>query len=273
MSAWIAGWRWENQSAMDSVHNLPASADFSLSPKPVLDVTNANSAPIREKRPQNAREVLNCANPLKIRASWITLTGDAHIGGLPRKVKMNKILATFVTTVAVGSAAFATGSKPAQGNMLANGKWSIRVFYGFNSGDIKDDADVDGIFGGGVEYTLPNMGSGEFGGKFHLGAEYNTSTEGTGNLKMDNWGIYGGLTFPIGQNTVNGLELLGNVGYYNTKLHASGASDDKWGFGFDAGVRYNFGKASAELFYRMRPEVNSVSNSAIVIGVNFPLGN
>jgi hypothetical protein len=187
---------------------------------------------------------------------------------------MKKILTLFVTSIAIVSAAFASGNKAQGMDWMKDGKWSIRVFYGFNGGDVKDDLDIDGIFGGGLEYTLPNMGNmGTTNGQFHLGIEYNTSTEGVGDVKMDNWGVYGGVTFPIGQNQLSGLEVLLNAGYFNTKLHGDGGDDDRWGFGFDAGFRYKFGKASAELFYRVRPEVDSVNNNAIVIGVNFPLGH
>lgn len=186
---------------------------------------------------------------------------------------MKKIVALTVTSVALASAAFATGSK-AKSNEWLQGKWSLRAFYGFNSGDVKDDLDIDGIFGGGIEYALPNVGTSGYGGAFHVGAEYNTSTEGTGNVKMDNWGLYVGTTFPLGQASgMSALSALVNVGYYNTKLHADGFDDDKWGFGFDAGFRYSLSKVAIELFYRQRPEVDHVSNSAIVIGVNFPIGN
>jgi|GEM_PF-5716612 len=187
---------------------------------------------------------------------------------------MNKIVALTVTSVALASAAFATGSKAKSTNEWLQGKWSIRAFYGFNSGDVKSDLDIDGIYGAGLEYTLPNMGGGEYAGKFHVGAEWNTSTNGTADVKMDNYGFYVGTTFPLGQASgMNALSALLNAGYYNTKIHGDGGSDDRWGFGFDAGIRYSFGKVSAELFYRMRPEVDSISNNAIVIGINFPLGN
>ena len=201
---------------------------------------------------------------------------DTERWGRPRKVKMKKILAIFVTTVAVATVAFATGTgiKKPQGSSLANGKWSIRVFYGFAGGDIKDDAEVDSFYGAGLEYSLPNVGSGATGGTFAIGAEWNTSSEGLGDFVMTNYGLYGAFYFPLGQTPgMGGLEFLGRAGYFNTNYDDGVADDNAWGFGFDAGLRYKLQKAQIELFYRMRPSVNSFSNNGIVIGVNFPIGN
>lgn len=190
---------------------------------------------------------------------------------------MKKILAIIVSTAAIASAAFATGTEPAKTPQLnwGGGKWSIRVFYGFNGGEIKDDGEVNSIYGAGLEYTLPNMGQGSaMGGTFHVGAEFNGSTEGIAGLTMQNYGIYGGVTFPLGQGSgLSGLEALLRAGYYNTRLDNDFADDDKWGFGFDAGLRYRMSKLYFELFYRQRPAVDGVDNNAIVIGVNFPIGN
>lgn len=189
---------------------------------------------------------------------------------------MKKILALFVTTVVVASAAFATGTGKAvkPQNSFAGGKWSIRVFFGLAGGDVKDDAEVDNIYGGGVEYTLPNVGGGTTPGSFAIGAEYNTSSNGIGDFNMQNYGIYGAGYFGMGQNGgMGGLEFLGRVGYFNTRYEQGGTDDNKWGFGFDAGLRYKFQKAYIELFYRMRPSIDSFGNNAIVLGVNFPFGN
>jgi hypothetical protein len=189
---------------------------------------------------------------------------------------MNKILAIIISTAAIGSMALATEpAKPLKPQMnWAGGKWSIRVFYGFAGGDIKDDGEVDSIFGGGLEYALPNMGQNSMGGNFHLGVEYNTSSEGIAGVTMQNYGVYGGVTFPLGQSAaMSGLEGLIRAGYFNTKLEDDFDDEDNWGFGFDAGLRYRLQKLYIELFYRQRPEVDGVSNNAIVIGVNFPIGN
>jgi hypothetical protein len=72
---------------------------------------------------------------------------------------------------------------------------------------------------------------------------------------------------------MSGLEGLIRAGYFNTKLEDDFDDEDNWGFGFDAGLRYRLQKLYIELFYRQRPEVDGVSNNAIVIGVNFPIGN
>lgn len=188
---------------------------------------------------------------------------------------MKKILALVVTGVAVASMATASGNKTKPANEWTQGTWSVRAFYGFNGGEVKDDLEIDGIYGVGLEYTLPPMGNSGGGlglSNLHLGIEWNTSTEGLGDVKMDNYGFYAGTTFPIGGGGMSGLSVLVNAGYYNTKFHDGSLDDDKWGFGFDAGFRYKLSKMSLELFYRMRPEVDSVSNNAIVIGVNFPFG-
>jgi len=189
---------------------------------------------------------------------------------------MKKILALMVTGVAVASVAMASGTglkAKKGGNEWTQGTWSIRAFYGFVGGDAKDDVEIDSVYGAGLEYTLPPMNGGGTGlNNVHLGVEWNTSSQGLGDTKMDNYGFYVGTTFPIAQGQMSGLEVLLNAGYYNTKFHDGGFDEDKWGFGFDAGFRYKFSKAAVELFYRMRPEVDSISNNAIVIGVNFPFG-
>ncbi len=188
---------------------------------------------------------------------------------------MKKILAIVLSTVAIGSAALASEpAKTAPQLNFAGGKWSIRVFYGFNGGEIKDDGEVDSIFGAGLEYTLPNM-SMTTSGNFHIGVEYNGSSEGIDGLTMQNYGLYAGYAFPLGTGTpgLSGLEGVIRAGYFNTMLDNDFAEEDKWGFGFDAGLRYRLQKIWLELFYRQRPEVDGVSNNAIVIGVNFPIGN
>lgn len=190
---------------------------------------------------------------------------------------MNKILAIIVSTAAIATASLATGTEPAKKSQLPNlsgGKWSIRAFYGFNGGEIRDDAEVEGIFGAGLEYALPKMGQDSFGGAFSLGVEYNGSTEGIEGITMQNYGVYGGVSFPLGQNSgMAGLEALLRVGYFNTRLDSDFGDDSKWGFGFDAGLRYKLQKIYLELFYRQRPSVNGIDNNAITVGVNFPIGN
>jgi long-subunit fatty acid transport protein len=191
---------------------------------------------------------------------------------------MNKILAIIVSTAAIAGAAFATGTEPAKKPQMnfGGGKWSIRAFFGFNGGEIKDDGEVDNIYGAGLEYSLPNMGGANpVGGNFSLGVEFNTSSEGFNGLTMQNYGVYGAFAFPLGQSsTMAGLEAVGRVGYFNTRLDNDTLdAEDKWGFGFDLGVRYRVQKMWLELFYRMRPEVDGISNNAITIGVNFPIGN
>jgi hypothetical protein len=191
---------------------------------------------------------------------------------------MNKILTVIVSTAAVASAAFATGpSEPAKKSQMnwSGGKWSIRAFYGFASGDIKDDIEVDSVFGAGLEYSLPNMGGANpIGGNFSIGAEYSGSSEGVLGFNVVNYGIYGGFSFPLGQNTgMGGLEAILRLGYFNTRFENDITEDDRWGFGFDAGLRYKIQKFWLELFYRQRPSLDSVSNNSIAIGVSFPIGN
>ena len=189
---------------------------------------------------------------------------------------MKKILAIIVSTAAIASASLATEPAKAPKPQLnfEGGKWSIRVFYGFNGGEIKDDGEVDSVFGAGLEYTLPNM-SQTTSGNFHIGVEYNTSTEGLDGLTMQNYGIYGGFAFPLGTGTpgLSGLEGGVRAGYFNTRLENDTDDEDTWGLGFDAGLRYRLQRLYIELFYRQRPQVDGVSNNAIVIGVNFPIGN
>lgn len=187
---------------------------------------------------------------------------------------MKKILTIFVTTAVVATAALATEPAKKPQNILGMGKWSIRAFFGFNGGDVKSDGEVDNIYGAGLEYTLPNVGTQVANSNFAIGAEWNTSSEGLGNLKMDNYGIYAAGYFGLGQSaSMNSLKLLARVGYFNTRYHGSGASDNEWGFGFDAGLSYKLEKIGIELFYRQRPSVNDFSNNAIVLGINFPIGN
>ncbi|MBC8066607.1 MAG: outer membrane beta-barrel protein [Chlorobia bacterium] len=188
---------------------------------------------------------------------------------------MNKILALIVSAAAISTVALATEPvKPTKPQMnFGGGKWSIRVFYGMPTGDIKDDGEVDSVFGGGLDYTLPNMGQ-STGGSFSLGVEYSTSSEGVAGFQVQNYGIYAGFAFPLGQNTgMGGLEAIVRAGYFNTKFENDLMDDNRWGFGWDLGLRYKVQKFWLELFYRQRPSLDGVDNNAIAIGVNFPIGN
>lgn len=189
---------------------------------------------------------------------------------------MKKTLALFVSAAALATAALATEpAKPApQQNPLSGGKWSIRAFYGFATGDLKDDAKVDNIFGVGAEYTLPNMGQGMLGSNLSVGAEYSDSSKGDFGFKAQSYGLYVGYNFPLSQTgAAAGLEAIVRAGYFNTKFENDFDDDNRWGFGFDFGLRYKVQKFWLEAFYRQRPSLNSVDNNAFTIGVNFPLGN
>lgn len=187
---------------------------------------------------------------------------------------MNKILALVISAAAVSTVALASEpAKPANSQLnFSGGKWSIRVFYGFASGDIKDDGEVDGIYGAALEYALPNIGTG-MTGNLHFGLEYNTSTEGIVGFTVQNYGLYAGYAFPLGQDMAMPLEAVIRAGYFNTKMEDDFAEDDEWGFGWDLGLRYRLSKMWIEAFYRQRPSVQGISNNAFAIGVNFPIGN
>lgn len=215
---------------------------------------------------QSARLGLDCAvNALKLKDVGATKDG-----------KMKKILTLIVTAAAISSIAMATEpAKPATPQSpLSGGKWSIRVFYGMPSGDLKDDIEVDSVFGGGLEYTLPNMGQGMMGSNLSAGLEYSTSSGGFDGFKVQNYGLYLGYAIPLGQNTaVGGLEGVVRAGYFNTKFENDFADDDRWGFGFDFGLRYKIQKMWIEAFYRQRPSLDGVDVNSFNIGLNFPIGN
>lgn len=187
---------------------------------------------------------------------------------------MNKILAIIVSAAAVSTVALASEPvKPAKSQLnFSGGKWSIRVFYGFASGEVKDDFEVDGIYGAALEYALPNMGTG-MTGNLHFGLEYNTSTKGFADFTVQNYGLYGGYAFPLGQNVAMPLEAVVRAGYFNTRMENDFDEDSAWGFGWDLGLRYRVSKMWLEAFYRSRPSVQGISNNAFAIGVNFPIGN
>ncbi len=188
---------------------------------------------------------------------------------------MKKILAFIVSAAAISTIAFATEpAKPAKPQMsFADGKWSLRAFYGFATGDIKSDTEVDSIFGGGLEYTLPNVGQ-STAGAFSIGAEYSGSSKGVAGFTVQNYGLYAGFAFPLGQNPgMAGLEAIVRAGYFNTQFKNDSDKDDRWGFGFDFGLRYKVQKFWVEAYYRQRPSLDGIDNNAFTIGINFPLGN
>ncbi len=185
---------------------------------------------------------------------------------------MNKILTLIVTATAISTVALAT--EPAKPNMgIGEGKWSIRVFYGMPTGDIKDDGEVDSIFGGGLEFTPKTMGQ-SMSGIPSFGAEYSTSSEGLFGFKVQSYGVYAGYAFPLGQsNGMGGLEAIARAGYFNTRFENDTDDDNRWGFGFDFGLRYKVQKFMIEAFYRQRPSLNSIDNTGFAVGINFPIGN
>jgi opacity protein-like surface antigen len=186
---------------------------------------------------------------------------------------MNKILALIVSSAAVATVAFASEpAKPSNSQMSwSGGKWAIRVFYGFAQGDM-DDINIDSVFGGALEYSLPNVGT-SMTGQLHFGLEYSTTDEGTLGSTITNYGLYAGYAFPLGQDATMPFEAILRAGYFNSAIDSDIGDDDDWGFGFDIGLRYRVQKFYIEAFYASRPELNDGNINWFGIGINFPIGN
>ncbi len=149
-------------------------------------------------------------------------------------------------------------------------RFSIRTFFGFTTGDIKDTVEIDNVYGVGFEYKMQNEGMKN--GSWHLGAEYATSTKGN-SLQLDNYGLYLGGAFALDKD-VQKLFFVANAGFYSAALHASGGEGYyETGFGFDAGFRYRTNNVTLELLYRVRPDVidGEFDNRSWSIGVVWPV--
>lgn len=169
----------------------------------------------------------------------------------------------------LAAAASLTAFATAQDSEIS--RFSIRTFYGFTTGDVKDDVEIDNVYGVGFEYKMPNNTMKN--GSWHLGAEYATSSKNN-DLTLDNYGLYLGAEFALDKNEAAKFSFVANVGMYTSVLHATGGEAAfKNGFGWDAGFRYKMNNVTLEFLYRVRPDIagSDLNNQAFAFGVCWPV--